>query len=525
MRSFGNLRIGVRLASGFAMVTALLVGTAVVGVSQVNAVNANAEIILHDRYVKVAHAHAIENEFNKQARAMRTALLTTDSAIVGGELKKIRESVPAIARAVERLEATIRTPKGKEALKSLVEARGALKAREDRLIAMIVAGQVAEGRDYLVRDMLPLQAIYLAAIDAFAQTQVDGMKQFGAESEDMAHGATVSMIVLAAIATSLAVVVAVTLTRSVTVPIANAVKVAQAVASGDLTSEIEVRSTDETGQLLSALKTMNRSLVGIVRQVRESSHSIAAGAAQIAGGNADLSKRTEEQASNLQQTAASMEQITATVKQSAAAARSATDLAGSAGAIAAKGGAVVGRVVETMGEISAGSRKIADITGVIDGIAFQTNILALNAAVEAARAGEQGRGFAVVAGEVRTLAQRAATAAKEIRSLIGQSVDKVDVGAELVGDAGTTMNEIVAQVQRVARLISEIDIATQEQTQGIGEVGDAVNQLDRVTQQNTALVEQSAASAESLEQQAVALTRIVGAFKLGGEEQRSTALT
>jgi len=520
MGFFGNLRIGVRLASGFAMVIALLAGIAGVGISRINAVDNNTEVILHDRYVKVAHAQTVENEVNKQARAMRTALLTTDQAIVGSELKKIRESMPVIAGAIERLEATIRTQKGKDALKSMTDARSVFKEHEERLIEMIVAGKIDAGRNYLVQDMMPLQTVYLAAIEAFARTQVEGMEQFGAEAADMAHGATILMIALAAIATGFAVAIAVMLTRSVTVPIANAVKVAQAVASGDLTSEIEVRGTDEAGQLLSALKTMNRSLVGIVRQVRESSHSIATGSAQIASGNADLSERTEEQASNLQQTAASMEQITATVKQSAAAARSASDLASVASAVAVKGGAAVGRVVETMGEISAGSRKIADITGVIDGIAFQTNILALNAAVEAARAGEHGRGFAVVAGEVRTLAQRAATAAKEIRSLIGQSVDQVGTGAGLVSDAGATMNEIVAQVQKVAQLISEIDTATREQTLGIGQVGDAVNQLDRVTQQNAALVEQSAASAESLSHQASALTRIVGAFRLASEAQR-----
>jgi len=524
MKSFGNLRIGVRLGAGFAIVTALLAGIAAVGISRINAVDDNTETILHDRYAKVAHAHTIENEVNRQARAIRTALIATDAAIVSGELKKIRDSAPVIARSVEKLQATIRTQNGRDALTSLMAARSAFTDHEERLIEMIVAGKIDESRNYLVQQMLPLQTAYLAAIESFAQTQVDGMEQFGAEAAGMARGATVLMIALGAVATAFAVAIAFTLTRSVTVPIANAVRVAQAVASGDLTSEIQVRGTDETGQLLSALKTMNESLVGIVRQVRESSHSIATGSAQIASGNADLSERTEEQASNLQQTAASMEQITATVKQSAAAARSATDLAGVASAVAAKGGAVVGRVVETMGEISAGSRKIADITGVIDGIAFQTNILALNAAVEAARAGEQGRGFAVVAGEVRTLAQRAATAAKEIRGLIGQSVDKVGVGAGLVGDAGTTMNEIVTQVQRVAQLISEIDTATQEQSLGIGQIGDAVNQLDRVTQQNAALVEQSAASAESLSHQASALTRIVGAFRLAGEGQRVPAL-
>ena len=326
--------------------------------------------------------------------------------------------------------------------------------------------------------------------------------------------ATTLQLVFAGLAVALAVGLCWAVTRSITVPLDRAVRVAETVAKGDLSSRIGATSKDEIGQLLAALGRMNESLVGIVGQVRNASDSIATGSAQIATGNADLSQRTEEQASNLQQTAASMEQLTVTVKNNADTARQATQLASSAATVAAQGGDVVGQVVSTMQDISDSSKKIADIIGVIDGIAFQTNILALNAAVEAARAGEQGRGFAVVAAEVRSLAQRSAQAAKEIKSLIGESVGKVDAGTRLVDDAGRTMGDIVAQVQKVSDLIGEISSASLEQTSGIGQVSDAVTQLDQVTQQNAALVEESAAAAESLKHQAAALAQTVAVFKL-----------
>ncbi len=305
----------------------------------------------------------------------------------------------------------------------------------------------------------------------------------------------------------------------VTRPLQDAVEVANAVAKGDLTHIIEVKSRDETGQLLQALKDMNDSLSGIVTEVRGTTESINTASHEIAQGNADLSQRTEEQASSLEETASSMEELTSTVRQNAENARQANQLANNASDIAVKGGQVVGDVVHTMASISDSSKKIVDIISVIDGIAFQTNILALNAAVEAARAGEQGRGFAVVAGEVRNLAQRSAAAAKEIKTLINDSVNKVDAGTKQVNQAGVTMNEIVQAVKRVTDIMAEIAAASNEQSAGIEQVNQAITQMDEVTQQNAALVEEAAAAAESMQEQAHDLYEAVGIFKVvGGRE-------
>jgi methyl-accepting chemotaxis protein len=346
-----------------------------------------------------------------------------------------------------------------------------------------------------------------AALEARAQS-VD------ADSASAASMARIVILGVAVLASIISISIGYVLVRSIVRPIAEATHIATTVAAGDLTSRIDSHGHDEIGQLFAALKAMNDKLADIVGAVRLSGDNIATGSSQIASGNADLSHRTEQQASSLQQTASSMEELTSTVKHNTESAQQATQLASSASQVAARGGAVVNQVVGTMNEISMSSRKIADIIGVIDGIAFQTNILALNAAVEAARAGEQGRGFAVVASEVRSLAGRSADAAKEIKSLINDSVEKVETGSRLVDEAGQTMDDIVGQVRRVSDLIGEISAATLEQNSGIGQVSSAVNDLDQVTQQNAALVEESAAAAESLKQQAHRLVEAVSVFKL-----------
>ncbi len=316
------------------------------------------------------------------------------------------------------------------------------------------------------------------------------------------------------IAAVLAVFMAYQLGRNIGIPLRRAVKLARQVAEGDLTAEVKVRTNDEAGELMAALKDMNASLVSIVSKVRAGTGTIETTAREISAGNQDLSSRTEQQASSLEETASSMEELTSTVKHNADNARQATQLAASAADTAARGGEVVSEVVTTMGSINEASKKIADIITVIDGIAFQTNILALNAAVEAARAGEQGRGFAVVAGEVRNLAQRSAAAAKEIKGLIGDSVSRVEAGSRLVDQAGRTMEEVVASVKRVSDIIGEIAAASDEQREGIEQVNQAIVQMDQVTQQNAALVEQAAAAAEAMREQAGGLAQLVDTFQL-----------
>jgi len=336
------------------------------------------------------------------------------------------------------------------------------------------------------------------------------------ETESSSRISSQSVLLLAILVLSLGVGIAgaALITKSITGPLEEAVDVARIVASGDLRSQIDASFDDEPGQLLQALKQMNDSLHTTVGRVRTSTETISTASSEIAAGNQDLSNRTEAQASSLEETSSAMEQLTSTVKQNADNARQANQLVVSASGVATEGGQVVERVVETMGSIKDSSRKIADIISVIDGIAFQTNILALNAAVEAARAGEQGRGFAVVASEVRNLAQRSASAAKEIKTLIDDSVGKVDLGSRLVDEAGATMTKIVTSVQQVADIMSEIAAASHEQSQGIDQVNQAIIQMDEATQQNAALVEQAAAAAASMQQQAVDMMDEVSVFKL-----------
>jgi methyl-accepting chemotaxis protein/methyl-accepting chemotaxis protein-1 (serine sensor receptor) len=429
--------------------------------------------------------------------------------------KLIAQASAGITELWEQYRAAINSPDERRLADAWYDKSGGLglKAIADAAAA-VKAGQWDAAEHVLIGTINPTYRVGAAASTELSEYLTQRGKADAAALE--AHissltwwlGGAVALAMLFAAATT------VVLIRGITVPLAQAIGIARRVAEGDLGSRIEINSRNELGELLRALKGMNESLASVVSNVRASSDSIATGSSQIATGNADLSRRTETQASSLQQTAASMEQLTSTVKANAETAMQAEQLAKAASDVASHGGVTVGQVVTTMAQITASSKQIADIIGVIDGIAFQTNILALNAAVEAARAGEQGRGFAVVAGEVRSLAQRSAQAAKEIKTLIGDSVERVEIGSKQVDDAGRAMSDIVQQVQRVSDLIATISAATHEQTCGISQVGDAVTELDQVTQQNAALVEQSAAAAESLQQQAARLVDTVAVFKL-----------
>ena len=376
------------------------------------------------------------------------------------------------------------------------------------------AGDLELGKRLYEGDMAVKRDIYLAALKKLEVLEAKLLNESAAQIRSRYESGRLLLISLGVVAILLGIACAYWITRSITRPITRAVEVAEAVSAGDLTSHIVVESRDETGQLMHALKNMNDKLVSIVGQVRVGTESISTASSEIAAGNLDLSSRTEEQASSLEETASSMEELTSTVKLNADNARSANQLAIDASQIASKGGVVVSEVVSTMGSINDSSRKIVDIISVIDAIAFQTNILALNAAVEAARAGEQGRGFAVVASEVRNLAQRSSAAAKEIKGLIDDSVQKVEAGSQLVDKAGRTMDEIVQSISHVTQIMNQITDASDEQRAGIEQVNRAIGQMDQVTQQNAALVEEAAAAAESMQEQAAKLADVVGVFKL-----------
>jgi methyl-accepting chemotaxis protein len=515
MSLFLRLGIGVRLGSAFAAVLLLLLVVAGAGLHGVSEVTDDLRAMYHDRAVPVEQLGDVDRLLvrnrvlvmdmmafpNAQNIARRDEELTKNIETINATWDKFSKS--HMSQVVRRdAEAFI-------GLRKSYVAEGLLPVRD-----AVKAGDADKARRVYEETLSPAGGKVSHALAALVNAEIEeGRRDFERARAD-ARELIMIVVGLAATALVLGVLLAWVITRSITRPLAEAVDVAEAVARGDLTRHVVVRSADETGRLLQALQAMVTSLVQVVGAVRSSSDSIATGSSQIATGNADLSQRTEEQASNLQQTAASMEQLSSTVKANADTAQQAAQLATVSSQVAARGGTVVSQVVSTMEEIAGSSKRIASIIGVIDGIAFQTNILALNAAVEAARAGEQGRGFAVVASEVRSLAQRSADAAKEIKTLIGASVDRVEVGSRLVGEAGTTMEEIVTQVRKVSDLLGDINAATAEQTTGIGQVADAVNQLDQVTQQNAALVEESAAAAESLRQQAAKLVDVVQVFRL-----------
>jgi len=520
-----NLTIKSRLVFVIGFLSLLLIGSGIVGIGSLSSANDSLKSIYEDRLIPIGQLNNIVRLIGENRMAVAESM-NGDPAVVAKRMDDVDKRIAEVNKTWDAFMATSLTADEKPLAEKALEGRKkfvgeGLKPTVDALRS----ANVQQAMELMQGPMSQLYSGFQGHIDALLKLQEDvAKKEFEKTQSLYVMVRNISLFAIIC-GVTLAALIGLWLIRAISVPLNEAVRIARSVAEGDLSQNIEINSKDETGQLLAALKLMNDSLAHTVEQVRVGTETIGVASREIAAGNADLSSRTESQASSLEETASSMEELTSTVKQNAENARQANQLVVSASDVALRGGQVVGQVVETMGSIKDSSRKIVDIIGVIDGIAFQTNILALNAAVEAARAGEQGRGFAVVAAEVRNLAQRSAGAAKEIKALISDSVEKVDVGSKLVDQAGKTMDEIVSSVKHVADIMNEITAASQEQSSGIEQVNQAINQMDEMTQQNAALVEQASAAAHSMQTQASTLSQAVSVFKLDNATQLATLST
>ncbi|MFZ6654691.1 methyl-accepting chemotaxis protein [Undibacterium sp. TJN19] len=514
MNTFYNLRISAKLFIGFGFLLLLTIFLGVFSITMLAKVNQNAYELGTNWMPSVNAAMGIKERVSR-IRSQEAQMVSAENAEEAEKyFGRTKEAIVGLKESETEFSKLITTAEEKSEFADYSKSMGEYLAITEKMAALAKEGNGKDAMEMMRGDSSKINTKVRALVDKMVKTNVEGGNlayKSGAEAYQNSRMLIIAVLVVSVL---LGMVLAYAIARIVARPLQKAVRVAQTVASGDLTSHIEVLHSDETGQLLQALKDMNASLLQVVTEVRRGTDEITSAATEIANGNMDLSNRTEEQASSLEQTASSMEEITSTTKHNSDNARQANQLSHSASEVAQKGGSVVSQVVDTMGSINDSSKKIVDIIAVIDGIAFQTNILALNAAVEAARAGEQGRGFAVVASEVRNLAQRSAGAAKEIKELINDSVEKVGQGTRLVDQAGATMKEVVDSVKRVSDIISEITAAGTEQTSGIEQINIAVSHMDQMTQQNAALVEEAAAAAGALQTQAENLSRVVSVFKL-----------
>ncbi|WP_281174779.1 methyl-accepting chemotaxis protein [Simplicispira psychrophila] len=519
------MKVGVRLGLGFMLMILAGLAVAILGRIALGSIDDEMHLLVSDRMVKVGQLNQVKNNLNQVARSIRNMILSNDDQDMQTEKQRIETTRAQNTTLLEQLNTTIQTAEGRQLLQKVMQIRPSYNTSTDKTIAFALAHSNEEASIVLRKETQPILGNYLQALDDTIKLQEKLMNDAAQDVQASTSWTGKLLLAIASAAALIGAIIAWTLTRSITRQLGGepdyTTQVVHEIAAGNLAVDIHTRSGDTTS-LLAQIKGMRDSLAKVVAHVRESSEAVASASTQISEGNNDLSGRTEEQASALQQTAASMEQLSSTVKQNADNARQANQLAQSASTVALQGGDVVAQVVDTMKGINDSSKKIADIISVIDGIAFQTNILALNAAVEAARAGEQGRGFAVVASEVRSLAGRSADAAKEIKQLITDSVDRVEQGSTLVGQAGVTMSEVVSSIRRVTDIMGEISAASSEQSAGVSQVGEAVTQMDQTTQQNAALVEEMAAAASSLSSQARDLVQTVAVFKLGADYAVST---